>query len=492
MNYPAWDVPILGSGLVIALIAVFHVMISQFAVGGGIYLPMAEHRALKTGRREWFDFLPRHSKFFLILTGVFGAVSGVGIWFSIGLAAPEATSTLIHNFVFGWAIEWVFFLVELSTAAVYYYTWGRIPEKLHMKVGWLYAVTSFFTLIIINGILSFMLTPGQAWLDVAGTGQEPTRFFQAFFNPTYWPSLAARTLVCISLAGIWALVTGSRIDGHAHPELKQDVVRWSVRWLVPGFFLMPICLLWYIWNVPAEQRALAELGISTIGAGTFTQVTRTVLISVMASATILAVAYLAAYRNPREFGLGYACAIVLLGLAATGASEQAREMLRKPYVVCDYMYSNAVRKVPIPIDGKQVSEIDKFNTEGYLAETIWATDQQRAVWARDERGANRAPIRLVAAGTGGSATEASPETLARGALVFRGQCLACHTIEGYRSIRRLVRERNAASIANFLTMLHEHKEDSPYHAFMPPLVGTQAEIDALGAYLTGLTPAPTE
>ena len=40
-------------------------------------------------------------------------VSGVGIWFAIGLAAPEATSTLIHNFVFGWAIEWVFFLVEL-------------------------------------------------------------------------------------------------------------------------------------------------------------------------------------------------------------------------------------------------------------------------------------------------------------------------------------------------------------------------------------------
>lgn len=46
MNYPVWDVPILGSGLVIALIAVFHVMISHFAVGGGLYLPMAEYRAL--------------------------------------------------------------------------------------------------------------------------------------------------------------------------------------------------------------------------------------------------------------------------------------------------------------------------------------------------------------------------------------------------------------------------------------------------------------
>ena len=46
----------------------------------------------------------------------FGTVSGVGIWFAIGLTHPEATSTLIHNFVFGWAMEWVFFLVELFGA----------------------------------------------------------------------------------------------------------------------------------------------------------------------------------------------------------------------------------------------------------------------------------------------------------------------------------------------------------------------------------------
>lgn len=39
--------------------------------------------------------------------------------------------------------------------------------------------------VIINGILTFMLTPGDAWLAVAGTGQEASRFWHAFFNPTY-------------------------------------------------------------------------------------------------------------------------------------------------------------------------------------------------------------------------------------------------------------------------------------------------------------------
>ena len=104
MNYPVWDVPIIGSSWVIGGIAIFHVLISHFAIGGGFYLPLAERKALREGSDDWMRVLKGHDKFFLVLTAVFGAVTGVGIWFSIGLASPEATSTLIHNFVFGWAI----------------------------------------------------------------------------------------------------------------------------------------------------------------------------------------------------------------------------------------------------------------------------------------------------------------------------------------------------------------------------------------------------
>ena len=41
MNYPIWDVPLIGSGWVIGIIAIFHMMISHFAVGAGLYLPLA-------------------------------------------------------------------------------------------------------------------------------------------------------------------------------------------------------------------------------------------------------------------------------------------------------------------------------------------------------------------------------------------------------------------------------------------------------------------
>jgi len=448
MNYPFWDVPHIGSGWVIGLIAIFHIMISHFAVGGGLYLPLAERKALREGREDWLQTLRTHSKFFLILTGVFGTVSGVGIWFAIGLANPEGTSTLIHNFVFGWAIEWVMFMVELSTAVVYYYTWGRISNELHLKVGYVYAGASFLTLVVINGILGFMMMPGESWLAVAGTGQEASRFWQAFFNPTYWPSLLLRSAVCVSLAGIWALVTCSRIDGEAQPRLKTELVRWSAKWLIPSFVVMPFILGWYLWTVPESQRALLQLGMSTIGTGAFTQVTRVALIMVLSSATVVGVVYFLAWRLPLSFGRAHALAVLFLGLVVTAAGEYSREMLRKPYVIGRHMYSNGVR----------VSEVAKFNRDGYLPNSPWLP--------------------------------ANATLLEQGQSMFRGQCKACHTADAYRSMQGLLAGRDREAISRLLAILHDAKPDSPYKAFMPPLVGTAAEITALGDYLSALAATP--
>lgn len=457
MNYPVWEVPIIGTGWVIGTIAIVHVLISHFAIGGGFYLPLAERKALREGRGDWMEALRRHAKFFLVLTTVFGALTGVGIWFSIGLVHPEATSALIHNFVFGWAIEWVFFLVEISAAMVYYYTWGRVPPRTHQRVGWVYAISAWASLAVINGILTFMLTPGAEWLAVAGTGAESSRFWSALFNPTYFPSLLLRTCVCISMAGIFALLTASRIDSFATPRLKAELVRWSVRWLVPSFLFMPPLFLWYLWQVPDTQRDLLQFGIATIGQGTFTQVTRTVLITIMTSATILGITYFLAWRNPLDFGFSHALAVLALAFAATGSTELAREMLRKPYVVAGYMYSNGVRK----------SDLEERVRTGYLAASSWVRPEELAVWR--------------------SGGPSSPEQQrVRGELLFRGQCLSCHTRDGYRAMQRFLQERDRAAIGNVTRMLRDAGSDSPYRSFMPPLVGTDEEIEALIEYLDWL------
>jgi cytochrome bd-type quinol oxidase subunit 1/mono/diheme cytochrome c family protein len=463
MNYPFWDIPYLGSGWVIGIIAIFHVMISQFAVGGGLYLPLAERKALRmkdpVAREDWLKELVVYSKFFLVLTGVFGTISGVGIWFAIGLTHPEATSTLIHNFVFGWAIEWVFFIVELSTAIVYYYTWNKIDAKLHLVVGWVYAGASVCTLVIINGILTFMLTPGDTWLAVAGTGHEASKFWNAFFNPTYWPSLLLRCCVCASLAGIWALISASRIDGGAQPRLKSSLVKWSVKWLVPSFVAMPFLFVWYLFMVPESQRALLTLGIDTIGSGTFSTITRIALLIVITSATIIGVAYYLAYRNPVDFNPAHAVAILLLALMATAAGEYSREMLRKPYVIGRWMYSNGVR-VPYAL---------KIDQEGYLVHSNWVWGGPCVFAYLQSPGDTRLP--------------SCTTSYSRGEAIFRGECGSCHTLNGYRPLVTLLSGRDRGNIESFITMLHEYKPDSPYHHFMPPMVGTKQDVEDLTDFL---------
>lgn len=458
MNYPVWDVPLIGCGWVIGLIAIIHILPSHFAIGGGLYLAVAERKARREGRTDWLRYLRGHSYFFLVLTGVYGALTGVGIWFAIGLAHPDATSALIHNFVFGWAIEWVFFLVELTAAAVYYYTWDRISPEAHQRVGWVYAGASFLTLAIINGILTFMLTPSQGWLSAAGTGHEAQWFWWAFFNPTYFPSLVMRVLICLAMAAVFGLAFASRLDRRRDAALKTEVVRWSARWLFPAFLLLPLGFFWYLASVPAERTGLLQLGVTTIGEGTFTQVTRAALVSVMTSATVLAIVYALAYQRPADFSFGHALAVVALALAATGATEYSRETLRKPYVIADYMYSSGVRP----------SDVDRLNREGYLTHSSWVRPGE---WQSDGK---------------------STPQLDRGRMMYLGQCARCHTINGYRALDRLLQGRDRKGIATMLDVLHNHAVDSPYRKFMPPLVGTPAERAALADYLATLEPANSE
>ncbi|HEY9684935.1 MAG TPA: hypothetical protein V6C86_25385 [Oculatellaceae cyanobacterium] len=47
MNYPVWVVPYLGGGWVIGIIAIIHVYLSHFAVGGGTFLAITESLAYR-------------------------------------------------------------------------------------------------------------------------------------------------------------------------------------------------------------------------------------------------------------------------------------------------------------------------------------------------------------------------------------------------------------------------------------------------------------
>jgi len=85
-----------------------------------------EKKAYAQQSDELLGYLKRHARFFLLLTMVLGGITGVGIWFTIALLNPAATSSLIHTFVFAWATEWVCFVGEIIALFIYYYTFGKM------------------------------------------------------------------------------------------------------------------------------------------------------------------------------------------------------------------------------------------------------------------------------------------------------------------------------------------------------------------------------
>jgi mono/diheme cytochrome c family protein len=348
MQYPFWVVPF-GYGVLMAVVGVLHVFISHFAIGGGFFLVVVERAARKAGDAERLEFLQKLSRFFVLTTLVMGALTGVGIWFVIGLLNPAATEVLIHNFVWGWAIEWTFFVVEILAAILYSYGWKRMSPADHMTLGWIYFVFAWLSLFVINGILTFMLTPG-AWLT---TGN----IWDGFFNPTFWPSLVLRSAIAVMLAGLYALLVAARCK----PEtFKTRMVRQTAWWSVIGLAAALPSLYWYWGAIPATitAAALGALPTPMRALHDFQWFAAALAILLIWFGLIV----------PKRLRLSVAVLMMVAGLGWFGSFEWFRESIRKPYVIFGYMYANAV----------EVRDIDTYKRDGYLAKIAYRTGDDGA------------------------------------------------------------------------------------------------------------------
>lgn len=322
MHYPFWDTSV-SYGLMMAIIAIVHVFISHFAIGGGFYLVITETIARNRNDTHQLDYLKKISKFFILTTLVMGALTGVAIWTIIGLINPSATEVLIHNFVWGWAIEWTFFVVEIAAALMYYYGWERLTAKAHITLGWIYFIFAWLSLVVINGIVAFMLTPGQ-WLE---TGD----FWDGFFNPTYWPSLVFRTGISILLAGLFTMLYVSKIPD---ANSKKITVRYNAIWGLIGAAIVLPSLVWYEAAIPA----------------TFMETAREIMsfpFEIMGMINwflwpIVALLLIFGFLIPKRMHFTVAVLLMALGFCYFGSFEWWRESLRKPFVIVDYMYGNRV------------------------------------------------------------------------------------------------------------------------------------------------------
>lgn len=420
MNYPIWQLGFPG-GLLIAIVAVTHVFVSHFAVGGGAFLVVSEARAYRRNDDALLAYVRRHSKFFALLTLVFGAISGVGIWFTIGLVSPEATSSLIHTFVWCWAIEWVFFFVEITAALIYAYQWDRLDRRTHMAIGWIYFVAAWMSLFVINGIITYQLTPGR-WLETHS-------LFDGFFNPTYWPSLFARTSMSILLAGIFGLLTA----GKEPSEARDRIYRWAGQWMVLGAVLLPIFTWWYFRRFPDFSRAYLS--------GMLPAAQHPVRMGILSAVLILVLALICGLWKPRLMRKPVIAILVFFAFSLMASGEYLREFVRKPWVINGYIYANGLR----------TTAVAPFQNDGFSKGVKFTSSDDRS-------------------------------GLAYGRDLFIAQCGSCHTVSGYRSMTTRTQGWDATFSKDILAHIQMLR------GAMPPFAGNESDRAALGQYIASLNP----
>ncbi|MFH0882651.1 MAG: cytochrome C [bacterium] len=420
MNYPIWLLERLGGGTLIAMIAVLHVYISHLAVGGGLFIWLMDRRARMANDTALNNFLRRYNWIFLLVTMVLGGLTGVGIWFVIGLVSPAATSTLIHTFVFGWAIEWVFFIGEITALLVYHYYFDKLERALREKAAFFYFLFAFLSLVIINGILSFMLTPGK-WL---ATGD----FWDGFFNPSYVSSTLFRTFVTVMVAGIFGFLVGSFQKDEG---LSLRMVRTCSRWIIAGIAGLVPTGFWYYYSLPAATREVAfQLN---------PQIIPTFTLMLVMTAIVAVIGLIFILKLPRIAQRIFAIVLVLAGASWMAGFEYTREIARKPFVIHDYMYSSGIL----------VRDVDRLNSEGVLPNAKWTSVHE--VTADNVMEAGRELMRL--------------------------ECLACHTLGGRNDL--LSRTENMT----YMGMMASLSGQGRVMGYMPPFIGTFAEKDALARYI---------
>lgn len=146
--YPMWYVPLVGSATIIGIIASLHVLASHTSVGASILW----RTWLQSLQGEPAADLRLHQKYLLTLlvfSYVSGSITGPGIWFSATVANPRGISALIHNFVWVWAAEWIWFVAEVALVYILYYTLGKIDQRSWLRLAWVFAIVSWATMYII-------------------------------------------------------------------------------------------------------------------------------------------------------------------------------------------------------------------------------------------------------------------------------------------------------------------------------------------------------
>ena len=441
---PMWYVPTIGSATVIAIIATIHVMASHTSVGASILLAYLATKAYRENIPQIYDYIKKYLLTLLVFSYVSGSISGPGIWFSATVANPRGISALIHNFVWVWAAEWIWFVAEVTLVYILYYTLGRIDQKSWLRLAWTFAIGSWATMYIIVGILSFMLSPGhEKWFT---TGN----ILDAFYNKNYFPHLLMRSSFMFAIAGTIGIVIASLMRKDIPEKVYKDIVRTMSYWGIGGLVFGTMFFGWYVSTLPERSLVMLTGIVPTWYYGLIFGI----LLILLAHFVLTSIKPTAA--RPYIAYPIYA----LIFFMGVYPEEKIRETIRKPYVAGEFVWVNQIIARDVPAKGIK-SEVDIINEKGFLQVNAFVPEGLKTITPENKIMAGKAIAIL--------------------------QCSGCHNVTGASGLRPFAKKfegmTSEDAIYGFLSNYLTPQNHPPY---MPYFVGKDEELRALSAYIADM------
>ncbi len=433
--YPTWYDPTLGSGWVLGVIAVIHVLASHTSVGAALVFAWLATVSYRRQRPELLEYVRRYGVLLLVFSYVLGSITGPGIWFSATVASPRGLSELIHNYVWIWATEWVFFVGEVIGIYVLVYLAGKIDQKTHLKLTGFFAIASWCTMLIIIGILSFMMWPGQqAWYTEGGT-------LNGFYGPYTFGQMVTRTAFMLMCAAVVGGIVASRIT---EADFRREMIR---KLAVLGMISAVVLYFGMQWTFSTLPEHAREIMAARLPEWFLPSLWATLGVSVAYFALTWMVPGI---LTPWVAG-GMALAIMMFGI---WPQETSRESMRKPWIAGQYVYSNQVIGRDVPAVGLK-SEIPQLQAHGMLASHPFVPERLRQVTPENRAEAGR--------------------TLA---MIY---CSNCHNLghTGIRPLKKMTDGMDEAAFSSFITGALA----TGSMAHMPHMPMSEAEAGALAHYL---------
>lgn len=455
-DFPIFEMPTIGLRMLMAINAIIHVFVSHGgAVGGSVVLALAAWWTNKKGDMAGYETVYRLLMVFFIITTSVGALTGIGMWIHANIISPNAIGGLIRVFFWKWFIEWIVFNFEVILLLFWFMTWkqkaltpdGRASS---VRFGTWYAVSSWITMVIITAILGFMLTPnfdGQPWIDPE-VYPGNVNYNNALFNPTWFPGLFFRTFSSIAFAAalaimwVWILTTFSRNE--AIRETKERLIKFFARIMLITVPIGAALGYYYLLQIPEAARAMIPTAMMTRA---FADKMEMMYLIISGIGGAVVVTTVIAYFSPKRMPYIAATLMVSAFLLFWGYEERTREFIRKPYLIYNYMYANGIR----------VTDVPYLNKVGILKHAVFVEEDKKIL------------------------KEDKSNLIEVGHTIAQIECRACHTENGINGLKFLTKGWSQEAIRNRINNLPGG--GTPY---MPPFVGTDAEKDALAAYLATL------